>query len=456
MKMNSIIYIMVLVTIMLASCSKQDEFLAAKTTQSLTVPTTLMEYYALLKQEDLFNNNESAMGTLTADDDFYITTDIWKKTALVTERNAYIWKEDIYENEIRDISGWSDAYAKIYVANVVLEGITTIESNNLTLFNEIKGTALFFRALTFYDLIQTFCIPYDSETASTDKGILLRLSPDMEKKVERATLKESYNQVFADLDEALKLLPAHSPVVTRPSKITVHALLARINLAIHQFEAAHDHAVATLKSGPALTDFNVLNPTISVLSTTPLGECIFVTSLIGTTFTTRRNAIINDELYRMYEVNDLRKSKYFNIETSALRFRGAYDIRGQKFSGLAMDEIYLIAAECLARRGDTDEACSYLNQLLGKRYQTNTYVDFLSSDKEEVVSKILEERRKELVFRGVRYTDIKRYNKYDKKNIIIKRNIDGIEYILEPNSNRYVFPIPTIEIELNNIPQNLR
>ncbi|TDQ79751.1 SusD-like starch-binding protein associating with outer membrane [Sphingobacterium yanglingense] len=456
MKMNSIIYVMVSVIIMLASCSKQDEFLAAKTSQSLAVPATLMEYYALLKQEELFNNNESAMGTLTADDDFYITTDIWKRALFTTERNAYIWKEDVYENEIRDISGWSDTYARIYVANAVLEGITAIKSDDIALFNEIKGTALFFRALAFYNLIQTFCIPYDVETAGRDAGIILRLSPDLERKDGRANLKESYDQVFADLDEALTLLPVQSSVVTRPSKAAVHALLARINLAIHRFEPAHDHAVAALKIGPALTDFNTLTPTISVISTKPLEECLFVTSLVGTTFTSRRNAIISDQLYGMYEVNDLRRSKYFNIETNSLRFRGTYDIRGQKFSGLAMDEIYLIAAECLARRGDTDEACSYLNQLLRKRYQTNTYVDFLSSDKEEVVSKILEERRKELVFRGIRYTDIKRYNKYDKKNIIIKRNIDGIEYILEPNSNRYVFPIPTIEIELNNIPQNLR
>ncbi|WP_162850033.1 RagB/SusD family nutrient uptake outer membrane protein [Sphingobacterium yanglingense] len=454
--MNSIIYVMVSVIIMLASCSKQDEFLAAKTSQSLAVPATLMEYYALLKQEELFNNNESAMGTLTADDDFYITTDIWKRALFTTERNAYIWKEDVYENEIRDISGWSDTYARIYVANAVLEGITAIKSDDIALFNEIKGTALFFRALAFYNLIQTFCIPYDVETAGRDAGIILRLSPDLERKDGRANLKESYDQVFADLDEALTLLPVQSSVVTRPSKAAVHALLARINLAIHRFEPAHDHAVAALKIGPALTDFNTLTPTISVISTKPLEECLFVTSLVGTTFTSRRNAIISDQLYGMYEVNDLRRSKYFNIETNSLRFRGTYDIRGQKFSGLAMDEIYLIAAECLARRGDTDEACSYLNQLLRKRYQTNTYVDFLSSDKEEVVSKILEERRKELVFRGIRYTDIKRYNKYDKKNIIIKRNIDGIEYILEPNSNRYVFPIPTIEIELNNIPQNLR
>lgn len=456
MKMNCITYIAILAIGMLASCSKQDEFLAAKTSQSLTVPNTLMEYYALLKQEDLFNSNESAMGTLTADDDFYITTDVWKKAALATERNAYIWKEDIYENEIADISSWTDAYAKVYVANVVLEGIGTIKSDDITLFNEIKGTALFFRALAFYNLIQTFCVPYDAATANEDMGIILKVTSDLEKKEGRASLKTSYDQVFKDLGEALELLPARSSVLTRPSKVAVHALLARINLAIHRFEPAYTHAAAVLETGPVLTDFNTLTPTISVLSTKPLEECLFVSSLKALSFISRRNAVVRDELHQLYANNDLRKTKYFNIETNALRFRGTYDIRGQKFSGLAMDEVYLIAAECLARRGDADEACSYLNQLLRKRYVTNTYVDFLSSDKETVLQKILEERRKELVFRGIRYTDIKRYNKYDKKNIIIKRNIDGMEYVLGPNNNRYVFPIPKTEIELNNIPQNLR
>src|SRR5690606_37550433 len=426
------------------------------TNQSLNVPQNLMDYYALLKNEELFNNYESAMGTITADDDFFVTTETFNRAVFATERNAYIWKDDIYENELRDLSSWTEAYSKIYITNIVLEGIEKFRHKDEIMYNLIKGTALFHRGLAFYNLIQIFCPAYDSSSAEMDMGIVLRLSPDMEKVAARASLQASYDQVFKDLEEALDLLPIVPPVQTHPSKVAVHALLARVNLAIHRFDKALIHAEIAIDLGPSLTDFNNLSPTISVISTEPIEECLFMTSLSGTSFISRRNAIISEELYQMYENNDLRKSKYFNIETNELRFRGTFDRRGNKFSGLTMGEVFLIAAEASVRQNDTQKSCLYLNQLLQKRYLKDTYVDYSSTIASDILEKILVERRKELVFRGLRYTDIKRYNKYDKRNISVTRVIDNIEYVLPPNSKRYVFPIPKQEVKLNNIPQNER
>ena len=443
-------------TIILFSCSKQEEFLSFKTNQSLAVPTTIMDYYALLKNEELFNKNESAMGTLTGDDDFYITTQTWLNAAIPTERNAYLWKEDIYENETFDFTSWTDGYERVYVANVVLEGVESLNVTDVNLFNTVKGTALFFRSLAFYNLIQIFCEPYDEQLGDNQMGIVLRLSSDIERKEGRASLSQSYAQVFKDLDEAIKLLPLVSEVPTQPSKLAVHALLARIYLSIHRFDEAYSHAVAAIEIGPEPTDFEPLSPTISVLSTTHLDECVFVTALKPLTFLSRRNQVVKDELYQLYEDGDLRKSKYFNLENNVLRFRGTYDIRGQKFSGLAMGEIYLIAAECAARNGDTGIACNYLNKLLQKRYAKESYVDFNNNDQIEVLEKVLLERRKELVLRGIRHSDLKRMNKYDGKRISVTREIDGVIYVLEPNSSRYVLPIPKIEVELNDIKQNIR
>ncbi len=71
--------------------------------------------------------------------------------------------------------------------------------------------------------------------------------------------------------------------------------------------------------------------------------------------------------------------------------------------------------------------------------------------------KILEERRKELPFTGqLRWEDLRRLNKDQRFAKILVRTIAGNEYQLLPNSKRYVFPIPDIEIELSGIPQNER
>ena len=64
-----------------------------------------------------------------------------------------------------------------------------------------------------------------------------------------------------------------------------------------------------------------------------------------------------------------------------------------------------------------------------------------------------QERRKELIFRGLRWIDIKRLN-LEGANIEQRRFLDGKEYILEPNSNRYALPLPDDIIRLTWMEQN--
>ncbi|HEY6083417.1 MAG TPA: RagB/SusD family nutrient uptake outer membrane protein, partial [Chitinophagaceae bacterium] len=66
---------------------------------------------------------------------------------------------------------------------------------------------------------------------------------------------------------------------------------------------------------------------------------------------------------------------------------------------------------------------------------------------------ILVERRKELVFRTIRFTDIKRLNK-EGADITQKRIIGGKTYILLPNDPRYALSIPENVIQAGGIPQN--
>ena len=88
------------------------------------------------------------------------------------------------------------------------------------------------------------------------------------------------------------------------------------------------------------------------------------------------------------------------------------------------------------------EALNDINTLLIKRWNKNSqYVPFVSNNQKEVLDKVLLERRKELIFRGLRWTDLRRLNK-EGANIIQTRSIDGQNYSLQPNDLRYVFPLP--------------
>ena len=66
---------------------------------------------------------------------------------------------------------------------------------------------------------------------------------------------------------------------------------------------------------------------------------------------------------------------------------------------------------------------------------------------------MLTERRKELLFRGVRWVDVKRLNK-EGYGISLQRTIDGQTYRLGPNSLRFALPIPEDVIAMSGMPQN--
>jgi hypothetical protein len=91
-----------------------------------------------------------------------------------------------------------------------------------------------------------------------------------------------------------------------------------------------------------------------------------------------------------------------------------------------------------------------LNYLLVNRYQKGTFTPLEGLSGVELIKKIEVERRKELLFRGVRWLDQKRYNQDPALAKTNSRIYLGKEYRLEPGSPRYTFPIPPREIRLND------
>jgi hypothetical protein len=125
------------------------------------------------------------------------------------------------------------------------------------------------------------------------------------------------------------------------------------------------------------------------------------------------------------------------------------------FSGIATDEIHLIKSECLARLGKKVDAMQVLNHLLQFRWKAGAFIPLTAADSDEALSIILRERRKELPFRGLRWTDLRRL---DKENLIptLTRELDGKQYVLPPGDKRYVLPIPYDIISQTGMPQNPR
>ena len=131
-----------------------------------------------------------------------------------------------------------------------------------------------------------------------------------------------------------------------------------------------------------------------------------------------------------------------------------YTLGSFPFTGIATPEIYLIKAECMARRSLVAESMIWLDRLLSTRYRTGTYTPKSALNAEDALGKVLVERRKELVLRGLRWYDLRRFNT-EGRGITISRVLNGNTYTLPPGDPRYTFPIPLAEVN-NGLTQNQR
>jgi starch-binding outer membrane protein, SusD/RagB family len=154
----------------------------------------------------------------------------------------------------------------------------------------------------------------------------------------------------------------------------------------------------------------------------------------------------------------MRRIVFYKVTNpTTVLFKGDYTGQNIHFAGVATNELYLIKAECLARAGDATAAMTALNTLLQKRWKTGTFTALTAADANDALVKILEHRRKELPFTAqLRWEDLRRLNKDTQFAKTLVKVLSGNTYTLPPNDNRWVYPIPEIEIRLSGIVQNPR
>lgn len=432
-----------LIPMFLNSCDKG--FLEELPNKSLLIPTSLDDFQAILDNSAVMNISPG-FGVISADN-FFVPSTSLASLSRPAERNLYQWSEHPYEGQT--MNDWNVPYQQVFYANIVLDGLSKFKPNLVEeqRYNELKGGALFYRSVAFYNIAKLFCDHYVFESEDEKQGIALRLSSDVNLVTPRSTLRETYDRILQDLLEAEKLLPTIADYKTRPSKLGVKALLARIYLDIEVYVEAERYANEVLEVQNKLIDFNSLSSTSSNPFPSPLTavseEVIFYSQLI--TYSFFRHARVDSIFYHNYESHDLRKRLFFREIDQYYTMKAHYSGNYEWFSGLAVDEMLLIRSECLARRKMTNMALSDLNLLLKNRMDIDNFVSLDISNDEQLLDLILQERRKELISRGLRWQDLKRLNKDDRFSKTLTRNINGNVLTLEPNSDKYVLPIPEDE-----------
>jgi hypothetical protein len=352
---------------------------------------------------------------------------------------------------------WSQIYARIYVANDAIEGLSL--SNTLTpgVKQQLLGEAKFVRAFCYFYLVNLYG---DVPLNLTTDYKLNSLRP-------RTDSKKVYEQIISDLKDAQSLLGidyinasfSSTSERTRPNKFTATALLARVYLFTNDYINAEIEATSIIEN-KVLYDTVPLNNVFlknsketiwalqSVLSGTNSNTVegrLFILPPTGPS--TTYPVYLSDDLINSFEPNDERLldwtssmsvlSKKYNY---SYKYKvGGVDAASAEYSIVfRLSEQYLIRAEARIQQGNLSKGADDLNLIRLRAglsaIEVSTQTDLLNA--------ILHERQVELFTEwGHRWLDLKRTSKAD----IILKQVKGQNW----QTTDQLYPIPQSELNGN-------
>jgi hypothetical protein len=145
---------------------------------------------------------------------------------------------------------WQRGYSAIYRANVVIDAVDKKLFPQENLYNNLKGEALFIRAIVHFELVRLFAQPY-SNASGANPGIPIRtiaLTPkEAQLNTPRNTVAEVYSQIILDLKTAASLISNSNS--GRATKGAANALLSRVYFSMNDFTNAALYADNVINSG---------------------------------------------------------------------------------------------------------------------------------------------------------------------------------------------------------------
>ena len=398
----------------------------------------------------------------------------------VTESNS-----NRYPNPVGNVQGshmttWGGTFSAINETNLILAQIDGIEieaPNPEAIQNRIEGEARFLRALNYFDLARTKGYEPGREVDGFNLSVPLRTEPTTGPEdatvIPRAPNQEIYNQVVADLDEAITLLTSAEEGGELNNKNfatpeAAHALRARVALYLEDWSTAATQAQNAIDvSGLSLVSADnfvgawqdVTHPeSIFELSMTvgTDGDATSVNGALDALTIGDGSQAFSFEVIPTQDVIDLHEESDVRLNLFAQGEKDGQEVTYlAKYSGtiapnvdpipvIRLAEMYLIRAEALYEQGDEDGARAALNTLRTTRNASEVTVS--GSD---LLQAILNERRIELLYEGHRFFDLKRRG-LDMPKPQVGRELNDLLY----EDFRVLSPIPNSQVIEFGLEQN--
>ncbi len=435
-----------------------------ETLKGTLIPKTVDDFAMMLDSYDSHADKIAYGNCLTdaMDDDVQIP-----EAKISRYRNwgirSFCWEDYIFSESEND-EAYNSFYHVIYICNYILDNLETAKGGGTFSREYVEGAARFHRANAYFNLVNLYARHYDPETAATDPGVVLLLKADVNAKEKRASVQAVYDCILEDLDLAEDLLDDTAEYTFRASKAAVYAMLGRVYLYLGEY----GNCLEACRKARAITgapeDYNAFslwgnNPDNGIdgmsWDTWELPDIICYKWEATEPCSYGYN--LSDELMELFDKEtDLRWSLFVTTCKYGSDDFGTDEPRISVFfypgnRGYNVGEVYITEAEAAVRENDIDGALWALNELARKRHVTGMYTEVTERDPEKLLRLILDERRREQMFKGTRWFDLKRLNRDERFAKTVTHVLSGKTYTLAPDDNHYVLPIPLKAIAANDL-----
>jgi hypothetical protein len=463
MKRNTITKFMMSVVLIVSACT---DVLEVEPSQSLSTSIALSDYNGF--QAALAGVYDQMQSTVFYGRDLIVKAEVRGDNAYVALQNSNRFISD-YNYQLSNNTSYTDlwnfAYNTILRANNVINNIDNAVDATDAQRDQLLGEALAVRALAHFDLVRFFAKPYYDGNGS-QPGVPVKLDGEITSPT-RNTVGEVYTQIIADLTLAKSKLNAG----VAPFNFTAdaaNALLSRVYL--YQGDNAKAEQAAT---DVISTDhFALLDDLATLWTTSGTGEEIFTLNVLPS------ESKGSDNLGQIFNpgvgYGDVRVTKDLRdmftdpadkrIDASFYQYtNGEYYVN--KYSGengvpglaspkiLRYAEVILNRAEARAKQGKYALALADLD-LIRARADIAPIGAVADAN---VLTEVLNERRRELAFEGHRSFDLFR----NQLSLVRIQCNSGLEVNVAGNctvdkaSNLRIYPIPQRELDANrNMVQN--
>jgi hypothetical protein len=446
------------------------------------LPTdTINEENVFLNVSDLVRGLYGVYGSIPGGNDMYINALVSDEVKLSNENRGQGQFE--FKWQYVAASGgaasdvWNNYYYVIGLANKTLAAAPKISASSpadQAARDAIVGELLAIRAFAHFQILQCFSGKYDPNKSL---GIPYTTTSDISAKPSRISVGAVVSAIEADLEKAANTSMPNAPVADenagfiRLSKATVAGIRARV--ALYKASGLDDPAEwnkaityaqeCITKSGKSLSSGSAYS-SIWTDADPRTSEVLFklrrTNTSVGTLWQDNNGDVFfepSDKLKSLFNRTTDRRFPLFisaTVDDTCLVNKFFTSSRGAKIVDVKMmriSEMYLIMAEAYAGLNNLTNAAKFYNDL--RTIRIIGYIPETFFTKAEAISKIYDERARELCFEGFRYFDhIRRGLSIDR----INSDVQSSNWKnLSSNDFRMLFPVPQTSTNANpNMIQN--